>query len=196
MAHPDKRSPRANKYPKAETELNPIKSHPVEIHSRSPFDNMDPSAPSQPSKATAYRAEGNEASLNPEEENAAKHHTHGNPIEKRLPVSQASGLEDAMPSSLGYGTRGAPAGEEKYGKTAEQVGRNRELDGEQMRAPGEGDVADAVRRKPGASGSQPDLASDLDRKKAEQESKREAIKEARQNGTFSDGGDPRAGVQT
>jgi hypothetical protein len=38
-----------------------------------------------------------------------------------------------------------------------------------MGAPGEGKVADAVGRKPGASGAQPGLESDLERKRAEQE---------------------------
>lgn len=37
-----------------------------------------------------------------------------------------------------------------------------------MRAPGEGEVSDAVDRKPGASGAQPGTESDLERKKAEQ----------------------------
>lgn len=45
-----------------------------------------------------------------------------------------------------------------------------------MAAPGEGKVAAAVDNKPGASGQQPDLASDLDRKKEEQAEAREEIK--------------------
>ena len=45
-----------------------------------------------------------------------------------------------------------------------------------MAAPGEGKVADAVDQKPGATGAQPDLASDLDRKKEEQREAREEIK--------------------
>lgn len=39
---------------------------------------------------------------------------------------------------------------------------------EQMRAPGEGEVKDVVDRKPGASGGEPGLETELDRKKAEQ----------------------------
>lgn len=49
-----------------------------------------------------------------------------------------------------------------------------DLDGEQMRAPGEGDIASAQDSKHGF-GEQGDLASDLDRKKDEQAT----IKEAR-----------------
>jgi hypothetical protein len=42
-----------------------------------------------------------------------------------------------------------------------------------MGGPGEGKFADAVERKPGASGAQPGLESDLDRKRAEQEEARQ-----------------------
>lgn len=46
-----------------------------------------------------------------------------------------------------------------------------------MAAPGEGEIASAVHEKPGATGAQEGLESDLDRKKAEQAPAREAIKE-------------------
>lgn len=181
---------------------------------------MDPSGPPQPTKATAYETKGNAATSNAAEERSAEHQTHGRAVDERLPTSQASGpgQQEGQPSSLGYGIRGAPAGEEQYGRSEENVGRHRELDGEQMSAPGEGHVADVVRRKPGASGSEPDLASDLDRsvfsplfdtrrptkrvandchrKKAEQASRRDEIKNDRQDGKLSDGGNPRAGVDT
>jgi len=52
------------------------------------------------------------------------------------------------------------------------------LDGEQMRAAGEGEIANAQTRKEGF-GEQQDLASDLDRKKREQASARETIKAER-----------------
>lgn len=48
-----------------------------------------------------------------------------------------------------------------------------------MRAPGDGEVRDVVDRKPGATGSENSLTSDLDKKKAEQAPEREAIKEER-----------------
>lgn len=130
---------------------------------------MDPSGPAQPPKDAAYETRGNPASANPSERRSTEHHhVHGRTTDEHLPVpagrsSSGQAGADAVPSSLGYGIRGAPAGEEKYGRTQEQVGRGRELEGDQMRAPGEGDVADVVARKPGATGSQPDLASDLDR---------------------------------
>ncbi|KAH9908562.1 hypothetical protein F4778DRAFT_351971 [Xylariomycetidae sp. FL2044] len=158
---------------------------------------MDPSQPAQPSLNTAYETKGNPVTSNPAEQRAAaQHHSSGKPVEERFPTSQASGIDEAVPSSLGRGIRGAPPGEEQFGRTEEEAGRHRELEGEQMRAPGEGDVADVVNRKPGASGSQPDLASDLDRKKAEQAEQREAVKEQRKYGMVSDGGDVRAGEAT
>lgn len=61
---------------------------------------------------------------------------------------------------------GAPAGEERKGLSEEDVGRHRELDAQQMAAPGEGRVADAVAKGghgTGGGGSQPGLESDLDR---------------------------------
>jgi hypothetical protein len=123
---------------------------------------MEPTGPSQPPKAAAYQTEGVGVESTPAELRSAREHPHGRIVEERIPTTQSSDTQEATPTSMARGIRGAPPGEERY-KTEEQVGRHRELEGEQMRAPGEGDVADAVDRKPGASGSQPDLASDLDR---------------------------------
>lgn len=121
---------------------------------------MEPSGAPQPPQNAAYKTDENPVTTNPKEQRAA-HHRHkeqGHPVAERSPGdNRSSDLRDAVPSSLGWGTRGsAPAREER---TAEDAG----LDGEQMRAPGEGRVADAVERKPGAGGEQPDLAGDLDR---------------------------------
>lgn len=125
------------------------------------------------------------------------------PVDQRVPTQQSSSADDATPSSLGYGVRGAGPGEEARGLRNEDVGRHKELDADQMAAPGEGSVYDAVAggSKSGASGEQHDLASDLDRypsstalratlervfityilrrKKAEQAPYREAVKESR-----------------
>jgi len=49
-----------------------------------------------------------------------------------------------------------------------------------MAAPGEGKIASAVEDKPGATGAQPGLESDLYRKKAEQAPLREQKKAERQ----------------
>jgi hypothetical protein len=64
-----------------------------------------------------------------------------------------------------------------------------DLDGEQMRAPGEGEVMDAQFEKKNAGwGEQGSLTSDLDRQKAEQKGAREGIKEERRAGGNVDGG--------
>lgn len=125
---------------------------------------MEPTGPAQPPSNAAYKTEGNPATSNPAEQREAQNRPHGKPTDERTPSSSQPPHQEAMPSSLGYGVRGAPPpGEEEFGRTSEQVGRHQELEGDKMRMLNEGDVADAVDRKPGASGSQPDLAGDLDR---------------------------------
>ncbi|KAG0647975.1 hypothetical protein D0Z07_5682 [Hyphodiscus hymeniophilus] len=71
-----------------------------------------------------------------------------------------------------------------------RVGPQQEdLDGEQMRAPGEGEIMDAqLNKKDAGWGEQGSLTSDLDRQKAEQKDAREDMKEARGAGGNVDGG--------
>ncbi|KAJ1333002.1 hypothetical protein MN608_02992 [Microdochium nivale] len=153
---------------------------------------MDPSGPSQPSWPNAYETKGNPADSSPAEQRRAeqKQHQHGTSpvVEERKPgAKQHSSTADALPTSLAQGVSGgAIQGEERYGRSEEDVGRHRELDGEQMRAPGEGRVAQAVEDKPGAGPPEQDFASDLDRKKKEQAGLREEMKNARQHGMISD----------
>lgn len=67
--------------------------------------------------------------------------------------------------------------------------QNEDLEGEQMRAPGEGDVMNAQFNKKNAGwGEQNSLTSDLDRKKAEQTEAREETKSSREHGEDVDGG--------
>lgn len=71
----------------------------------------------------------------------------------------------------------------KYGVQKE------DLDGEQMRAPGEGEVMQAQFDKKNAGwGEEGSYTSDLDRQKAEQKEAREEIKEARREGENVDEG--------
>lgn len=77
---------------------------------------------------------------------------------------------------MAYGVRGAPPGEEAAGGTHESQGRNNELDADQMAAPGEGKIADAVKgTQSGSAGSEQGMENDLDRKKAEQAPAREKV---------------------
>jgi len=89
-------------------------------------------------------------------------------------------MEEATPTSVAYGIRGAPPGEEAKGFTQEDYGKHTELDAAQMAAPGEGKIYEAVEEKPGADGAQPGLETDLERKKAEQAPAREAIEAEKQ----------------
>jgi hypothetical protein len=174
---------------------------------------LDPKGPSQPTLNQAYTTPGNPASQNPAEHAQASFNAADNSasVDQRIPTKQASdnqGLENAK--APGGGKHGAPAGEEAKGLTEEDVGRHKELDGQQMAAPGEGDVAAAVAKGgkgQGGGGAEPDLASDLDRyvlgshcscrvwlytdklnrKKAEQADARNAIKQEKA-GNFAAGG--------
>ncbi len=71
-----------------------------------------------------------------------------------------------------------------------KVGPQQEdLEGEQMRMAGEGQVMDAQFNKQNAGwGEQASLTSDLDRKKAEQQGAREDIQAERRDGSSVDGG--------
>ncbi|KAF2152971.1 hypothetical protein K461DRAFT_131893 [Myriangium duriaei CBS 260.36] len=143
-------------------------------------DNLNPTGPSQPSLDDAYTTPGNPAQQEPAEAATARANAKSpsDPIDHRRQNDTSS---DPTPSSLGQGVRRPHAsGEEAQGRTHEDVGRHNELDAEQMAAPGEGRIASAVDKKPGASGAQPGLESDLDRKKAEQAPAREAVKDQRQ----------------
>jgi len=146
---------------------------------------LDPSGPSQPTIEQGYEASGNPATKEPAEESKAQANAADNSgaVDQRIPSEQSSSVDEATGSSLGRGVHGAGPGEEQYGTTHEEAGRNQELDAQQMAAPGEGDVRDAVvgeNGRQGATGGQEGLESDLDRKKREQAPAREAIKEQRQ----------------
>lgn len=71
-----------------------------------------------------------------------------------------------------------------------KVGPQQEdLDGEQMRSSGEGEVMDAQFDKKNAGwGEQDSMTGDLDRQKAEQKGAREQAKQDRQDGANVDGG--------
>lgn len=67
--------------------------------------------------------------------------------------------------------------------------QNEDLEGAQMRAPGEGEVMNAQLDKKNAGwGEQDSLTSDLDRMKKEQAGQREQVKAARKAGLINDGG--------
>lgn len=133
---------------------------------------MDPTAPSQPPLNTAYNHPSNPASQNPSEakfstSTSASFQRSDPTAETRkpndLPVSSSSGDNDATPSSLGYGVR------DDSGDRGDELGNPAStIEGEQMRAAGEGEIYNAQREKTGF-GEQGDLAAGLDRKREEQD---------------------------
>lgn len=155
---------------------------------------MDPSGPSQPGIDTAYNQKGNPSSKEPAENkiasepnNAAEIDSRG-PSDERVPSTNDS---DARPSALGAGDTGDLVEKDIGQSKTQNFGpSDPNLEGEQMRAPGEGDVADAqsTERKEGMgiAGSQGDLAGDMDRKK---EQHMEALKEEGKSLPRTAGGD-------
>lgn len=146
-------------------------------------DALNPTGATQPPQSTAYTNPSNPISKDPTESKSTT--SASTPTSTPLPTKQASDASGLLNAKYGQGKgiHGAPAGEEAKGLGSEDVGRHRELDGEQMAAPGEGKVADAVSKwgeGMGGGGSQPDLASDLERKKAEQREAREAIDQSKE----------------
>ncbi|KAL8658734.1 MAG: hypothetical protein Q9226_000805 [Calogaya cf. arnoldii] len=149
---------------------------------------MDPSGPSQPPLNTAYDHPGNPASQSEGEKQwssstSASIQRSDTTTDKRergdAPVPSSHG-EGPTPSSLGYGARDS-SGDAGASK-GEPVSS---LEGEQMRMPGEGEIASAQGNKHGF-GEQADLASGLDRKKEEQQQRLED----RYNGGSSGKGGP------
>ena len=121
----------------------------------------------QPAQSDTYKVSGNQVSKQPNElEESNMSSRNDNITGKRTIQQQISPIENATTSSLARGVEGAPPGEERQGKTHEDVGRHNELNADQMAAPGEGEVWRAVegeRNKAGSGGEQPDFVSDLER---------------------------------
>ncbi|KAL8786413.1 MAG: hypothetical protein Q9195_008212 [Heterodermia aff. obscurata] len=133
---------------------------------------MDPQAPAQPSIDTSYKHPSNPSDQNPAERSQAESTTESlsrsdATTEKRKAgdVSSGTGTQDeATPSSLAIGGQGE--GDKNVGPPASNT------EGEQMRAAGDGDIAKAQETKTGF-GEQSSLASDMDRKREEQDEVKE-----------------------
>ena len=131
---------------------------------------MDPKEPSQPSQQT-----GLDQPLNPADKTSAEQtksadtsSTTGPPVDRRAEHDVPSTHEkDATSTSLSYGDTG-PLKEKDISESDKQNYASSELDGEQMRAPGEGEVARAVERGGGGGHKEESsLTADMDRKAEE-----------------------------
>ncbi|ETN43390.1 uncharacterized protein HMPREF1541_02549 [Cyphellophora europaea CBS 101466] len=130
---------------------------------------LSPDEPAQPTQQTGLNQAGNPASKTANEDAAARTTDSSATTEQRTTNDVPSTHDgDARPSALGSGDTG-PLKERDISKSDQHpYSKNSELDGEQMRAPGEGEVAEAV--KGGGGGGhkgQGDLMDDMDRKKQE-----------------------------
>jgi hypothetical protein len=131
---------------------------------------LDPSAPSQPNQQASRDQSKNPASKTSEEESKAQDpsHTAQPPIDHRTQHDvPSSHSEEARGSSLGRGETGALTQNKIPESDAQNYSKDPNQEGEQMRAPGEGDVADAVvrgRGKTGGGGEEESLVQNMEAK--------------------------------
>ncbi|EXJ76984.1 hypothetical protein A1O3_10141 [Capronia epimyces CBS 606.96] len=136
--------------------------------------SLDPTAPSQPTQQSGLNQVWNPASKTSAEESISHDTSNASDrtVDRRTPhdVPSQHG-EAAKPGALGSGERG-PLTEKLIPESDEQsyAKGDSNLEGEQMRAPGEGDVARAVRSGGGGGhGEQDSLTENLGAKEAEHE---------------------------
>lgn len=128
---------------------------------------MDPQGPSQPSQQAGYNQPNNPSSQTTSEQSQSQNATSTTtpPIDHRQPHDiPSTHASTATASSLGRGDTG-PLRERDISASDAQNYSKSELDGEQMRAPGEGDVAAAVEQKKfGGHGEEGELGENMDEK--------------------------------
>jgi hypothetical protein len=141
---------------------------------------LDPSAPSQPYQQASLDQSQNPASKTSEEEAQARDpsHTTQPPIDHRaLHDVPSSHDEAATGTALGRGDMGNLTQCDLPESDAQNYSADPNKEGEQMRAPGEGDVAEAVVRgkgKTGGGGEQESLGQNME---AKTEAHRQALHE-------------------
>ncbi|OAL31244.1 hypothetical protein AYO20_08299 [Fonsecaea nubica] len=136
--------------------------------------NLDPHAPSQPSQQTGLNQGQNPASKTAQEQTTAQDTSsnQSKTVDRRSAhdVPSEHG-EVAKPGALGSGERG-PLTEKRIPESdAQNYSKgDSNLEGEQMRMPGEGDVARAVRTGGGGGyGEEESLTQNIDKMAAEHE---------------------------
>ena len=131
---------------------------------------MDPQAPSQPSQQTGLNQAQNPADKTTTEQATSQEEssTASAPVDYRQQHDVPSThFDQATSTSLGYGDTGSLK-EKDISESKKQNYSESELDGEQMRAAGEGDVAQAV--KSGGGGGhvgEASLTANMDREAEE-----------------------------
>ncbi|KAI9883368.1 MAG: hypothetical protein M1823_004858 [Watsoniomyces obsoletus] len=125
----------------------------------------------QPKMEDAYNQPDNPVTHKPSETKAGQQQSALNDPGVFSRRAGDQGDIEPTPSAIGAGSTRAPIDEDAAPAD--------ELDGEQMRMPGEGEVMRAQANKTG-TGEEKSLTSDLDRKKEEQQGRREQIQQQRQ----------------
>ena len=137
---------------------------------------MDPTATSQPSQQTGLNQSSNPTSKTYPEIDTSENTASGSNIDSRQPHDVPSThTSSATSTSLGYGDTGSlkqkdtsESDAQNYQSTSTTSASNPNTEAEQMRAPGEGAVADAVAgTSQGSGGEEKALSADMDRKAAE-----------------------------
>jgi hypothetical protein len=141
---------------------------------------MDPSAPSQPNQQTSLEQSKNPASKTSEEQTKAQDasSTSQPPTDYRSQHDMPStNGEEATVSSLGHGDTDSLKEKDTPGPDAQNHPDDPNMEGEQMRAPGEGDVANAVMGGTSKTGSGAELESLMENIDAKTEAHKQAFHE-------------------
>jgi len=131
--------------------------------------DLDPQAPSQPTQQTGLNQAQNPASKTSTEQTASQQTSDSKIVDRRTSHDVPSQHGDAAkPGALGSGERG-PLTEQAIPESDKQnYAEDSNLEGEQMRMAGEGDVAAAVRSGGGGGhAEESSLTQDVDRKAEE-----------------------------
>ncbi|KAI9639972.1 hypothetical protein NHQ30_011641 [Ciborinia camelliae] len=135
---------------------------------------------------SASSASQNQSSLNSTPAGTSFGPSSGAPSSTATP-----GMSVGSATAMGHGHHPKDNADDSNAKlSSSKVGPQQEdLDGEQMRAPGEGEIMAAQFDKRNAGwGEEGSYTSDLDRQKLEQKEAREKIKSQREQGVDVDGG--------
>lgn len=132
---------------------------------------LDPSGPSQPTQQSGLNQANNAASKTAAEDQTSRTANASATVDSRTSHDVPSTHNEApRPSALGAGDTGPLKVKDVSKSDQHPYSKDGNLEGEQMRAPGEGEVAEAVRSGGGGGHlGQDDLVGDLDRKARDHE---------------------------
>ena len=142
---------------------------PTHLHTLRMSSGLDPSAPSQPTQQTGLNQAQNPADKTATETSTSQQPQSAQNIDHRDQHDVASTHSSkAKQSGLGAGETGELTENHVPESDAQKYSSDGNLEGEQMRAPGEGEIADAVKSGGGGGhNEEKEIGGDMDRKKQE-----------------------------